>query len=447
MMEKQITPYGYKQTEVGVIPEDWYEESIINLCQIMTGNTPSTNQPEYYGDKYLFVSPADLKGQKYINQAIKKLSTKGFSISRKYPKGSVLFTCIGSTIGKCGIAGEELTSNQQINAVLPSSSIVSEYLYYQLSYTAHIVKRQAGEQAVPLVNKTQFGEHRIAIPNCNHEQTAIANALSDVDALITSIEKLISKKQAIKTATMQQLLTGKKRLPPFDKYQKGGQDCTRKGQRKGTQQTELGEIPEDWTVETITSISAVPMQNGLFYEPSRKGQGISLINVGDMYKSAPIDVEQLELFNANIAEIKTFRVSSGDLFFTRSSIVPSGIAFCNIYESENIERDVVFDSHLIRVRVNTKMADAKYVYLASLSNLARKFLISSAKTATMTTIDQGAIKNCPILLPSLEEQKLIIQILSDMDFELEGIKKRLAKTQQIKQGMMQELLTGKTRLI
>jgi type I restriction enzyme S subunit len=451
IMEEQIIPDGYKQTELGLIPESWYLTRLSDLVDPSRYIKYGVVQPgRYVPNGCLMLRSQDYskgwkstEGMHRINDDLEKLF-----LNAKLAKGDLVITIVGAGVAQIveipewieGAVLSRSTARIAVSPELANNKFVYHFMTSEFGRPQVLFNIKEGAQ--PVVSSIDVGNCLIPCPPIN-EQTAIANALSDVDALIASIEKLIAKKQVIKIATMQQLLTGKKRLPPFDKYQEGA--C--KSQLKSTKQTELGEIPEDWGVETITSISAIPMQNGLFYEPSRKGKGISLINVGDMYKSAPIDVEKLELFNANKAEIKTFRVSSGDLFFTRSSIVPSGIAFCNIYEAEDIERNVVFDSHLIRVRVNSEIADAKYIYLACLSNLARKFLISSAKTATMTTIDQGAIKNCPILLPSLEEQKLIVQILSDIDFELEGIKKRLAKTQQIKQGMMQELLTGKTRLI
>ena len=210
---KQTAPRpGYKQTELGEIPEDWEIRALDSLCTIMTGSTPATNTPAYYGEEFMFASPADLKGQKYVSNTIKNLSAKGFNISRKYPKNSVLFTCIGSTIGKCGVATQEMTSNQQINAVLPSDEIEENYLYYQLVYTAPQVKQQAGEQAVPLVNKTQFGEHTVYVPSDKQEQIAIANVLSDMDTELDSLQQRLSKTQKIKQGMMQELLTGKTRL-------------------------------------------------------------------------------------------------------------------------------------------------------------------------------------------------------------------------------------------
>ena len=88
----------------------------------------------------------------------------------------------------------------------------------------------------------------------------------------------------------------------------------------------------DWKEVELLSLSDGGMQNGVFYEVSRKGSGIPLINVGDMYTKVPITSEKLELFDATDDEIKRFEVNDGDLFFTRSSVVPSGIAFCNWYK-------------------------------------------------------------------------------------------------------------------
>ena len=128
----ELTATKYKQTEVGLIPEDWGIIPIGALGEVLTGSTPPTNDRSNYGNDYLFVSPADLGKSKWILNTEKKLSKKGFDISRIFPIGSILFTCIGSTIGKSGIASKVLTSNQQINAVLPTDKYDSEHIYYSL---------------------------------------------------------------------------------------------------------------------------------------------------------------------------------------------------------------------------------------------------------------------------------------------------------------------------
>ena len=215
--------------------------------------------------------------------------------------------------------------------------------------------------------------------------------------------------------------------------------------RPGYKQTEFGVIPQDWEVVDLFHISKVPMQNGVFFQPSLKGSGVKLINVGDLYARVPIDSDALELFDATNAERERFKVENGDLFFTRSSVVASGIAHCNIYDSSK-EESVVFDSHVIRLRLDTKKVIPSYLFRFCVATIARRYLVSHAKTATMTTIDQGVLGKCPVLLPPPDEQKAIAEALSDADALIESLEQLLVKKRQLKQGAMQELLTGKKRL-
>jgi len=191
---------------------EWEVKRLGEIGNVATGNTPPTNDSKNYGDEYFFVSPVDLGFTKYILNTEKKLSKKGFDISRKFPKNSILFTCIGSTIGKSGISTIELTSNQQINAIFPNDNFSSDFLFYCLKQLTPKIKSLAGEQAVPLINKTQFEETLIPLPPTLKEQKAIAKILSDMDAEIETLEKKRDKYKAIKQGMMQELLTGKTRL-------------------------------------------------------------------------------------------------------------------------------------------------------------------------------------------------------------------------------------------
>ncbi|MEG4595180.1 restriction endonuclease subunit S [Microcoleus sp. F8_C2] len=190
---------------------EWEVKKLGEIGQVVTGNTPPTKDPKNYADEFLFVSPADLGNHKFIINTEKKLSLKGFNLSRKFPKSSILFTCIGSTIGKIGISTIELTSNQQINAIFPNKSYSAHYLYYSLSYSVPIIKASASEQAVPLINKTDFESILIILPSIA-EQKAIAQILSDMDAEIEALEQKRDKYKAIKQGMMQELLTGRTRL-------------------------------------------------------------------------------------------------------------------------------------------------------------------------------------------------------------------------------------------
>ncbi len=216
--------------------------------------------------------------------------------------------------------------------------------------------------------------------------------------------------------------------------------------KAGYKQTEVGIIPEDWDVVNLSSLSK-GLQNGVFFKPSRKGRGVKLINVGDLYVHIPIDLENLELFDATNDEVARFMVKSGDLFFTRSSVVPSGIAHCNIYLSPKFET-IVFDSHVIRCRPDAKNVNSSYLFRYCVASTARNYLVSHAKTGTMTTIDQGVLARCPVVIPpTLAEQEAIAEALSDADTLIEALEQLIAKKRQVKQGAMSELLTGKRRVV
>ena len=163
------------------IPEAWYEIKIKELGEIITGNTPSTSKQEFYGGKYLWASPSDLADIKFIDNTNSKLSKKGFDISRTIPKNGILVVCIGSTIGKIGMASQEMATNQQINSIICHKKY-PEFVYYQLLRNNKLIKNMANQVAVPILNKTDFGTIRILLPVSYEEQAKIASILSGVDA-------------------------------------------------------------------------------------------------------------------------------------------------------------------------------------------------------------------------------------------------------------------------
>ena len=439
MAAKQIIPAGYKLSEAGIIPEDWEALPLGGICKVQGGFAFKSERFKKTGVPILRISNIQ-SGYLDVNEVVY------YSVGEKIPKqfevndGDALIAMSGATTGKVGIYNENGVAylNQRVGKFVLHGNADIRYIQHVVGSDLYKIalNNMLAQGAQPNISSSQLERIVIRKPTIEIEQKIIADVLSDTDKLIACLAQLIAKKQAIKTAAMQQLLTGRTRLPQFA--------LRPDGTPKGYKSSELGQIPEDWVLADIRSISAVPMQNGLFYEPIRKGKGVPLINVGDMYTAAPVDVGLLELFDASLNEIKLFKAVRGDLFFTRSSVVPSGIAYCNIFDSER--NDVVFDSHLIRVRPNVELVDPKYLYLSCISKYARSALIAEAKTATMTTIDQGAINSCPVLVPPKNEQTAIATILSDMDNELQALTQKLEKARALKQGMMQQLLTGRIRL-
>lgn len=212
----------------------------------------------------------------------------------------------------------------------------------------------------------------------------------------------------------------------------------------GYKQTDVGVIPADWTVTTLLQISPSGISNGVFNDPAKVGKGYRLINVLDLYKGYSIDTKNLSRLELPVADFVKNKVKKGDIFFTRSSITPEGIAYCNFCDED--AGDITFDGHVMKVTPNPKIANSAFLRLYCISKVARKYLVSSAKQTTMTTIGQSDIAQLPVILPSLAEQFDIATSVSDAHALVEKIEKLIVKKKNIKQGAMQELLTGKRRL-
>lgn len=382
----------FKKSEIGLIPKDWKETPIGLVANIINGSTPPTADAENYGGEYLFVSPADLGEHKYIVDTIKKLSSKGFAISRRLPSGSILYTCTGSTIGKCGIASCELTSNQQINAILPNDSYNNEYLYYAIQTREQDIRSNASVQAVPLINKAAFSKTLVAFPE-KDEQSRIATALSDVDQLIETLKKLIEKKRNIKKGVMQDLLSGKRRLQGFtDKWveTKVGSVTGKisRGQTLTSDEFQFGNVP----------VMAGGKQYAGFHNvANHKGRTITISGSG---------------------------ASAGYIYLHNSPIFATD---CSVI-----------------VESNTFSLDFLY-YLLSFKQEELYKLQTGGAQPHVYPRDIEAIE---IFIPeNKDEQARISKILFDMDSEISMLESRLTKYQFLKQGMMQQLLTGKIRLI
>lgn len=410
---------GYKQTEVGVIPEDWEVKRLGEIAAIATGCTPSTRDASNYGDEFLFVSPVDMGDTKFISQTEKMLSKKGFLMSRRFPPDSILFVCIGSTIGKCGIAPVELTSNQQINAIFPSTNFSTDYLFYAVSASAPQIRAQAGEQAVPIVNKTQFSETTVGFPPSIEEQRAIATALSDVDALLDGLNRLIAKKRDIKEATMQQLLTGKTRLPGFT---------------------------SEWETKRLGDHVAF-LRNGVNSRAELTLDGpVKYLHYGDIHSCANVMLDPIALPSLPLEKAKTLdRLRDGDLVFVDASEDLVGVSkFVEIPNLGNIE--LVAGLHTISARFDKAvLADGFKAYLQFCPAFSSHLRRLAAGTKVYAT-NRSHIASVEMRLPGVEEQAAIATVLLDMDAEITTLEARRDKTKNIKQAMMQELLTGRTRL-
>ena len=176
---------------------EWEKCSIQDYGEVVTGNTPPTSHAEYYENgSYLWASPADLGINKNITETKTKLSLSGFKKTRSIPKGSVLVTCIGSTIGKMGMAAETMSSNQQINSIVVNDKSNSDFVYYAICRAFPRYLSEVAVQAVPILSKSNFEK----LPNyttCRDEQDKIGYFLNLLDERIATQNKIIEKLETL----------------------------------------------------------------------------------------------------------------------------------------------------------------------------------------------------------------------------------------------------------
>ena len=408
MTEKTNIQQGYKDSPLGIIPKEWEVKRICDFGKVITGSTPPTNDADNYGSAYMFVGPVDITESKYIKSTEKYLSEKGFSISQNMPKGSVLFTCIGSTIGKCAIADENLTSNQQINAVICNSNHNEEFLYYELTNRSNKIRLIAGEQAVPIINKSTFENIKIVCPPLI-EQERIVSVLSLWDTAIEKQSELIEKLKLRKRALMQQLLTGKKRLPGFS---------------------------GEWIHMPIKTFAK---------EVSNRNVGGANHIVLSCTKYDGL-VPSLEYFGKQIYsnDLSSYKIiPQGHFAYATNHIEEGSVGYQSSYEN-----GLISPMYTVFVTNKEKVNDT-FLYAV----LKSHHLIYLYKSMMEGSINRrgglrwDSFSTIKIDLPSLEEQNVIASVLVKADEEIELAKEKLSNLQAQKRGLMQQLLTGKKRII
>ena len=178
---------------------EWKINKIKNFGTIVTDNTPPTKDIDNYGNDYLWASPADLGMSKYITDTKTMLSTQGFKKTRKIPKGSILVTCIGSTIGKTGMAIKEMATNQQINSIIVYKDFDGDFVYYAVNSQFPKYLSSISIQAVPIISKSVFEELNNYSTSIE-EQKKIGRLLSLLDDRISTQSKSIEDFKTLKTS-------------------------------------------------------------------------------------------------------------------------------------------------------------------------------------------------------------------------------------------------------
>lgn len=377
---------GYMETEIGIIPEDWEVDFVRNFAIIKTG---SRNTQDNVSDG---IYPFFVRSQK-----VERIN------SFSYEGEAVLTAGDGVGVGKVvHYINGKFDCHQRVYRITDFNEKINGYFFY-LYFSSNFLNRimqMTAKSSVDSVRMDMIADMQVPIPPTKAEQTAIATALSDTDALIESLEKLITKKRLIKQGAMQELLKPKegwevKRLGDVGKIVTGSTPSTI--------------IKEYWdgNIPWVTPSDITNKKDIYHSEREITLKGLSVIR----------ELPQNTLLITCIASIgkNTILRCKGASNQQINAIIP------------NLNYDIDFLYYLFEIKKST--------------------LLSKAGITATLMISKNEFSDIEFLMPEHKEQTRIATILSDMDKEIEALEAKLEKYRKIKVGMMQQLLTGKIRLV
>jgi type I restriction enzyme S subunit len=417
---------GYQQTVIGLIPCDWEVVLLGNLFSFKNGlnkakeffgyGTPIVNYMDVFRNSVIYYS--ELEGR----VSLSKQEIQAFEVR----KGDVFFTRTSETPEEIGIASVIFDEPSQtvfsgfILRARPKNEILcNEFKAY--CFGSNFIRKQIISKASyttrALTNGRILSAVVLPVPPLP-EQKAIAEVLGDVDRLINACDKLIAKKRDIKQGAMQELLTGRSRLPGFS---------------------------GEWEVKNLLETSTLKARIGWQGLTTKEylDQGEYFLITGTDFENGKIKWSTCCFVDkVRYHQDKNIQIKTKDILITKDGTIGK-IAYINFLPLET-----TLNSGVFVIRPKNQEYEPLYFYYVLMSEIFNKFLTRLKAGSTISHLYQKDFINFNFPLPpTIEEQKAIAQILSDMDSEIEALEKKRDKYKLIKQGMMQELLTGKTRLL
>lgn len=402
---------GYKMTEVGVIPEDWKDAPLGGLAEIRMCKRIFSEQTNSSGDIPFFkIGTFGRAPDAFISGDLYREYKRKYSFPKK---GDVLLSAAG-TLGRTVVYDGGDAYFQDSNIVwldIDHGKITNEYLYqcYQTIRWASPEGSTISRLYNGIIRKT-----KIPLPPTETEQTAIATALSDVDELLATLDQVIAKKRDLKQAAMQQLLTGETRLPGFS---------------------------GNWEVKQLGDIGQFLKGRGVKKDEAQSGT-IPCIRYGEIYTHHNDYIKSFNSWISPKVAATATRLKQGDLLFAGSGETKEEIGKCVAF-IDDCEAYAGGDTVILRAAGINPMFMGYYCNTAPIA--AQK--ASKGQGDAVVHISAATLSSIVLALPSLPEQNAIATALSSMDSELSVLVSSRDKTRNIKQAMMQELLTGKTRLV
>ncbi|MGP9673351.1 restriction endonuclease subunit S [Pseudoalteromonas sp. AOP31-A2-14] len=392
----------------------WEVQALGNLGSFLGGGTPSTENRVYWSGDIPWVSSSDIKEGDFfginLHRFISEDAIKN-SATKKVPENSLLIVSrVG--VGKFAVCRHEVCTSQDFTSFTPENCSI-DFIAYQLYKNKNRLINLGQGTTIKGFTTGDLASFKLHIPE-KGEQQKIADFLTSVDTKISQLTEKHRLLKDYKKGVMQQIFSQKIHFKDDD-----------------------GNAFPEWNTHELAMLSESGISNGVFNDPKKVGKGFRLINVKDMYKGDSIEYSELTLLDLEPKLFEKNKVKYGDIFFTRSSIVPTGIAFSNVNLSE--KEDITFDGHLMKISPNKKLVDPLFLAYYLRSYTPRKTLVSRGKQSTMTTIAQDDIKDIKLNIPALKEQQKIAQFLQSIDKKTSAVNEQIEQTKLFKKGLLQQM--------
>ncbi|EIM6513219.1 restriction endonuclease subunit S [Salmonella enterica] len=388
--------------------DDWEERKLSEIGKIVTGNTPNTSNKDYYNGDFLFVSPADIQENRYVNKTTTTLTELGFKTGRLVPKGATLFVSIGSTIGKTGQSICDVITNQQINSVISFSDYDDDFIYTSILNSSTKIKQLAATQAVPIINKNEFGKSIIKIPSLE-EQQKIGAFFKQLDDIIALHQRKLDLLKETKKGFLQKM------------FPKNGEKVP---------EIRFPGFTEDWEQRKLSE----------FTERVRGNDG--RMNLPTLTMSASLGwMSQEERFSANIAgkEQKNYTLlRKGELSYNHgnSKLAKYGVVFVlknydealvpRVYHSFKV---IEGNSFFIEQYFTSKLPDRELGKLVS----------SGARMDGLLNINYESFINIKLTVPDPKEQIKIGNFFKQLDETITLHQRKLDLLKETKKGFLQKM--------
>lgn len=423
---------GYKMSELGEIPEEWSIVKLSDLSQKIGDGLHGT--PKYVENSdYYFINGNNLVcGKVELYEDTKMVSEEDYIKNNKDLNENSLLISLNGTIGNVAYYNnEKIMLGKSSGYINLKGNINKKYIYYVLKTNTVLeyFNKELTGTTIKNLSLSTLRNTPIPLPNIR-EQEKIALILSTVDEQIDNVEALIKKNKELKKGLMQTLLTKGIGHIKFKK-------------------TEIGEIPEEWEVikfDNIISFLTDYEANGSF---SSIKENVNIFDEPNYaYFVRATDLEKKDYINSvKYVDKESYKFLSKTSLNGGELLIAKRGQIGKVYLMPNLDKKATLAPNLYLIKLDNEKANNKYVYYYFISSIGQKRLISNSASTTLGAIYKDDVKKIKMVLPSIKEQEKIVLILSEIDEKIDGYENRREKLEELKKGLMQQLLTGKIRVI